>query len=182
MNELRKLSNQLTLLRIVLVPVLWVLAALKMNTAFAIFLFTAGLTDALDGIAARMLKQKSDFGVWFDSFADNLIAASAAFWTWLLLPDFVYQNLAIISILVVLFVLSLGLGFIKYGRMVDYHMYAGKTSAIFLYVFVVHSLLFTPNQIFLYITAAVIAIGLLEEILVTLVNKSFQKNKKSIFF
>ena len=181
MNELRKLSNQLTLLRIVLVPVLWALAALKMNTAFAIFLLTAGLTDALDGIAARMQKQKSDFGIWFDSFADNLVAASAAFWTWLLLPEFVYQNLVIISILVALFVLSLSLGFIKYGKMVDYHMYAGKLSAVFLYVFVAHSLLFTANQIFLYITAAVIATGLLEEILVTLKYEEFQKDKKSIF-
>ncbi len=83
--------------------------------------------------------------------------------------------------MLVLFVLNLGIGFLKYGKLVAYHMYTGKASAVFLYAFFVHALLFSPSVIFFYITAASIALGLLEEILVTLVHKKFVQNKVSFF-
>jgi len=182
MNELRKLSNQLTLLRIVLIPVLWALAALKMNTAFAIFLLTAGLTDALDGFLARRFKQASDFGVWFDSFADNLLIASAAFWMWLLLPQLVYQHITTIGILLGLFALSIVIGFIRYKKMINFHLYSGKLAAVIVYVFLIHALLFMPNLTFFYIASLFAAWSFIEETLVIITHKTFPKNKKSIFF
>jgi len=181
MKHFKKIPNQITLVRLLLVPVLWILAAMKLPTIFAIVFAIAGLTDWLDGYAARKLKQTSKFGIWFDSFADNIMSASAIFWIWMLVPTFLYENLIVIIILFALFLGSLGIGFLKYGKMVDYHLYSDKAAAVFLYVFIVHALLLEPNQIFLYITAIVLGLALFEEILVTITHDKMQKNKHSIF-
>jgi len=73
------LPNYLTLLRIILVP-LFVIFLLhhKQSEAFFIFLF-AGLTDVLDGLAARIWHQKSVAGLWLDPLADKLLIFTSFF-------------------------------------------------------------------------------------------------------
>ncbi len=56
------IPNLLTLARIFLTPMLaWLLLRKSMTAAFFVF-FIAGLTDALDGLLARVLDQKSRLG------------------------------------------------------------------------------------------------------------------------
>ena len=58
------IANQLTILRIALVPffVLFVLYE-RLGTALLVFL-VAGITDALDGLAARLSGQRTSLGAW----------------------------------------------------------------------------------------------------------------------
>jgi cardiolipin synthase len=71
------LANQLTLLRIVLIPafVIFVLYG-QLGYALAAFL-TAGLTDALDGLIARRTGKKTTLGAWLDPLADKLLLVTA---------------------------------------------------------------------------------------------------------
>lgn len=179
-NELRKVPNILTLSRLLSVPFLWVLALLGLRTPFAVLFTIAGLTDALDGFTARRLRQTSEFGKWFDSFADNVMSASLIFWLWLLLPDFFSEQLSVILIMSVLFLGSLVMGFIKYRKMVDYHLYSGKAAAIALYFFTVYALFLEPNKILFYASVVIIAVALSEETLLTLLNKEMQTKRTSI--
>ena len=67
------IANQLTLLRLLLVPAFALLVLYgEFGWALAVFV-TAGLTDALDGLAARVSGQKSDLGAWLDPAADKLL-------------------------------------------------------------------------------------------------------------
>jgi len=67
------LANQLTLLRMLLIPAFVLLVIYgEFGWALATFM-TAGLTDALDGLAARAAGQKSDLGAWLDPAADKLL-------------------------------------------------------------------------------------------------------------
>ena len=67
------LANQLTLLRMLLIPAFVLLVVYgEFGWALAIFLI-AGLTDALDGLIARMTGQKSELGAWLDPAADKLL-------------------------------------------------------------------------------------------------------------
>jgi len=76
-RELRTLPNLLTLSRILLVPVfLWMMLEKKPVEAFLIFLL-AGLTDVLDGLAARLWHQKSKLGLWLDPAADKVLLTAA---------------------------------------------------------------------------------------------------------
>lgn len=67
------IANQLTLLRLLLIPAFVLLLIYgEFGWALATFI-TAGVTDALDGIAARTTGQKSELGAWLDPAADKLL-------------------------------------------------------------------------------------------------------------
>jgi cardiolipin synthase len=70
------IANQLTILRIVLVPAFVLLMLYdRLGAALAIFL-VAGITDALDGLAARLAGQRTSLGAWLDPMADKLLLVS----------------------------------------------------------------------------------------------------------
>ena len=67
------LANQLTLLRMLLIPAFVLLVVYgRFGWALIVFLI-AGLTDALDGLIARLSGQKSELGAWLDPAADKLL-------------------------------------------------------------------------------------------------------------
>jgi cardiolipin synthase (CMP-forming) len=76
MNELRAAPNQLTLLRLCIIPFL-VLAVLDghYRTAFGLFVL-AGISDGLDGLLARVLKQRTVLGQYLDPVADKLLLST----------------------------------------------------------------------------------------------------------
>ncbi|MBM4306435.1 MAG: CDP-diacylglycerol--glycerol-3-phosphate 3-phosphatidyltransferase [Deltaproteobacteria bacterium] len=81
------LPNTLTLIRVLLIPVFVILI---MNHSFWWALITfaiAGITDGLDGLLARLTRQKTELGAFLDPIADKLLLISA------------YLTLAIIEIL-----------------------------------------------------------------------------------
>lgn len=76
-KELCLPPNLLTLSRVLLVPVfVGLMLAGRARDAFLVFLL-AGLTDVLDGLAARLWHQKSRLGLWLDPLADKLLLTSA---------------------------------------------------------------------------------------------------------
>ncbi len=75
-RDLRAAPNQLTLLRLIFIPLIVVLVIEKQYPrAFALFLL-AGLSDGLDGILARLLKQKTVLGQYLDPIADKLLLST----------------------------------------------------------------------------------------------------------
>jgi cardiolipin synthase len=75
-NPLRTAPNLLTLLRICMAPFL-VAAILGDHYALGFGLFVAaGLTDALDGLLARILSQRSMLGHYLDPVADKLLLST----------------------------------------------------------------------------------------------------------
>jgi cardiolipin synthase (CMP-forming) len=76
LNPFRTAPNLLTLLRICLAPFL--IAAIlegRYKLGFVLFI-AAGLTDALDGTLARVLKQHSMLGHYLDPVADKLLLST----------------------------------------------------------------------------------------------------------
>src|ERR1035438_7615834 len=75
-SPFRYTPNLLTLARICLAPFL-VAAILDDHYALSFCLFVAaGLTDALDGTAARLLKQRTVLGQYLDPVADKLLLST----------------------------------------------------------------------------------------------------------
>jgi cardiolipin synthase len=67
------LANQLTLLRMLLIPAFVILVVYgHLGWALVVFV-TAGVTDALDGLIARRSGQKTSLGAWLDPMADKLL-------------------------------------------------------------------------------------------------------------
>jgi len=71
------LANQLTLMRLALVPAFVILVLYgRMGWALAAFV-TAGITDGLDGLIARWTNQRTALGAFLDPMADKLLLVSA---------------------------------------------------------------------------------------------------------
>ena len=75
-HRLRTAPNALTLLRICMAPIL-VSAILDKRFALSFSLFlVAGITDALDGAMARILRQRTLLGQYLDPVADKLLLST----------------------------------------------------------------------------------------------------------
>lgn len=75
-RDLSSAPNQLTLLRLVIVPFI-VIAVVdgRYFTAFLLFV-AAGISDGLDGLLARLLSQRTRLGQYLDPIADKLLLSS----------------------------------------------------------------------------------------------------------
>src|ERR1044071_908032 len=84
-------ANQLTILRIVFVPVFIILLVYhELGWALGTFV-AAGITDVLDGIIARRLGQKTSIGAVLDPLADKLLMTSSILI--LSLPQMEFHNM-----------------------------------------------------------------------------------------
>ena len=69
-------ANQLTLLRIILIPAFVLLVVYgQLGAALTVFI-VAGVTDALDGLIARLAGQGTSLGAWLDPMADKRLLVS----------------------------------------------------------------------------------------------------------
>ena len=83
-------ANQLTILRIVLIPAFVLLVVYGELGAALIVFVTAGITDALDGLIARRAGQRTSLGAWLDPMADKLLLVTT--FIVLTLPDIPLTN------------------------------------------------------------------------------------------
>jgi len=75
-RQLRSAPNLLTLARLIFIPFI-VIAVLDDHYFWALTLFiVAGITDGLDGLLARLLKQKTLLGQYLDPIADKLLLST----------------------------------------------------------------------------------------------------------
>ena len=67
------LANQLTILRVVLIPAFVLLVVYEQLGAALTVFVVAGATDAFDGLVARWTKHPTSLGAWLDPMADKLL-------------------------------------------------------------------------------------------------------------
>ena len=70
-------ANQLTILRMVFVPCFVILLIYDHPKSATILFLLAGITDGLDGLLARKLKQKTVLGSFLDPMADKILLTAA---------------------------------------------------------------------------------------------------------
>ena len=66
-------ANQLTILRMLLIPAFVILLMYGYRGWALVTFFTAGVTDMLDGLIARITGQQTELGAWLDPMADKLL-------------------------------------------------------------------------------------------------------------
>ena len=76
LQQLRTAPNLLTLMRLIFLPFI-VITVLKGHYGWALALFViAGISDGLDGLLARLMKQQTLLGQYLDPIADKLLLST----------------------------------------------------------------------------------------------------------
>ncbi len=176
------LPNFLTLSRLGLIAVLWVLALRGEGLWVGLVFIVAGGTDMLDGWLARRWGMITALGSKLDSLADNLLFVSAAAWLYLLEPLAIRQNMGLIGLAVGSYALSLAIGWLKFRQMSNLHLYSAKLGAIIQALFLWHTFA-TPgySRPFLWVALGSFIFSSLEECLVQLRVNVVHEHIGSIF-
>jgi cardiolipin synthase len=136
-----RIPNALSWTRLLLVPILWYPALVGDGRLVGIGLVIAGATDFLDGYLARRFGQESVKGAQLDSLADNLLLLSAAAWIELLHPRILSENALLLGATFAIYVVSLVVGLIRFGRFRNLHLYSPKAAGGLMYAFAVVTLI-----------------------------------------
>lgn len=145
--------------RIAAAPLLLILLWCNNRELFTWFLLISYCTDAIDGFLARHLKITSPRGSQLDSMGDQITLVIGLVGLLIFENDFIMQNLAIIVIVFIPYIVQMIIAYLKYGKATAFHTYLAKLSAIMQSVFILWSLFLNPDYTLFYI---MIAIGLLE--------------------
>jgi phosphatidylglycerophosphate synthase len=158
----------LTVLRLLLAPVLvWLVYAGASGVVFAIVVLVAFVSDYFDGVIARKLGVASAELRHFDSRADLVFYATAAWAVWRLHPD-VVRSVAIPALVVIgLDVVRHVFDFAKFGRDVAYHAWSSKVWGLSLALALVLLMGFGVGQPFVGITVILGLIAQIEGLLIS---------------
>ncbi len=113
--------NALSATRLLLAPVLLVLAYVHVPRLFLALLIVSLVTDILDGKIARLLNQGSQLGAKLDSWADFATYMSIPLCAWWLRPDVVRSEALVFWVAVGAWTLPVALGFVKFRALTSYH-------------------------------------------------------------
>ena len=158
----------LTVLRLLLAPVLvWLVYASAPGVVFASVVLIAFVSDYFDGVIARRLGVASPELRHFDSRADLVFYATAAWAVWRLHPD-VVRSVAVPALVVVgLDVVRHIFDFAKFGRDVAYHAWSSKAWGLSLALALVLLMGFGVSQPFVGITVILGLIAQIEGLLIS---------------
>ncbi len=168
--------------RIAASPFLLGLIWMDQQFGFACLLAISYSTDAIDGFLARKLKITSPRGSQLDSFGDQITLGIGLIGLFYFEKPFILENLTIIIIVFIPYIIQMILAYIKYGKATAFHTYLAKTSAIMQSLFILYALFFDPNYTLFYI---MIVIGLLEtfeEIILIFMHKYWVSDIKGIYW
>ena len=178
-RQLKRVPNLISAIRILIAPLLLLLAWLQMPTWFLIALAFSGLTDIADGWLARKLHATSALGAHFDSWGDFVIYTTMAIGAWLLWPEITREIMPYFVMILCSFVLPALIGLLKFRELTGYHTWSVKL-AVFV-TFIGYFLLYTGSATWPFVLASLLCvIAGAEEILITLVLRHERTDVRSL--
>ena len=137
------IPNLLSGVRLLLVPVLWVCAGLKLSRYVGLGLLVSFLTDYLDGFIARKFSMVTALGAKLDSLADDLMLISVLAWVFMLRRDIVTDHVFLVVAAIGGYGATMLMSWWKFRQFgSNLHLYSHKASAVMGYLFLVHAFLF----------------------------------------
>lgn len=174
------LPNAISLGRLVLAPVMVVLAWDQQANVFRAAFTVAVISDLLDGVLARVLNQRTELGAKLDSWADMGTYLALFFGTCMLWPQFINTHLGLILGGFGTYTVAFSFGYLKYGRLTSYHTLSGKVAAVLMAGSMIIWFFGGPEWPFRAGLIAALVSGT-EQIAITLVLPSWQPNVPSFW-
>lgn len=161
---MKNLANYISASRIVLSVML--VFTKPLSLIFFVIFIMCGISDFLDGFIARHYSFTSDFGAKLDSIADAVFFLSYLI---VLLPVLSRDYLIFlwIAVIALIKIISIVLGFVKYGKLALVHTYLNKITGACL-VLLPFLLLLTSSNAILPIICLVATLAAIEELMIVI--------------
>ena len=170
------LANIISSLRILLSVLL--LFTEPLSLLFFIVFILCGISDVVDGYVARTFGLESDFGAKLDSLSDIIF-----FFCFLItifpLLDLSYWMILWIVCIVLIKVILILFGFMKFGKIPFIHTYLNKITGFGL-ILLPFFLLLNSSDIFIIILSLMATFAVLEELIILISSQNLDRNQKSI--
>ncbi len=181
LTSIKSLPDILSCTRLLLVPAVLALALSNLPFFAGAALLAAGLTDVLDGIIARRWNIATAYGSRLDSIADTLMEITAAAAVLILKPEIFTGHALILGAWIVIEVSSVLLGWIKFGRIANLHLYLTKAAGVVAYAFVIYTLVIGYSEAFLYAAVTLLIVSSLECLVLQIFAPRVDEHMKSIY-
>ena len=179
--SIKSVPDLLCFARLLLVPVVWALALSNLPFYTGIALLAAGLTDVFDGIIARRWNIVTAYGSRLDSIADTLMEISAAAAVLILKPGIFTGHALILGVWIAVEASSILLGWLKFRRIANLHLYLTKAAGVIAYAFVIYTFVAGYNETFFYVTVTLLIVSSLECLILQLFAPRVDEHMKSIY-
>lgn len=178
-QQMLQLPNLVSALRILIAPMLFALALLKLETGFLALLLFSAFTDVVDGMLARRLKMITPLGAHLDSIGDFAIYSTMAICAWILWPEITRRELLFYTMILCSFLLPAVVALIRFGRLTGYHTWAVKVAVAA--TFLAYVALYAEIASWPFVLASILCvIAGSEEILITLTLREERTDVRSI--
>ena len=181
-SSIRHLPNLISAARILSGPVLVVLAYLNKEEPFKWLLLAALLSDIADGLIARSFKLTSTLGAKLDSIGDALLMAVAFYGTVVFHQEFVNDYMMWFAVVLGLWVLSILISFLRYGRLASFHSYASRARAYVLGIFVMVLFLWGFKPLIFYAAATISVLAIFEEFVMFWLLPDWTPNARGVYW
>jgi len=175
--------NGITVYRLLAAPLMVIFIFNRNLDLFKWLLPLSFFTDLVDGYLARKFKVTSILGTKLDSIADDLTIVAAVIGIFVFKPGFIRENILVISIMLVLYVLQIVLSLVRYHKLSGFHTYTAKTAAILQGTFLILVFILSePIYWLFYLAAFVTTLDLIEETILVLLLPEWEANVKGIYW
>ena len=175
--------NGITFFRVIAAPFLLALLFTGRYDIFKWLLGVSFFTDLIDGYLARKYKVTSIFGARLDSLGDDLTVLIGIIGLVVMKPAFIKQEIVLLILLLVLFLVQIIYAFIRYGKMTNFHTYLAKTAAVLQGVFLLLTFFTERTNLFLFFAATIItALELIEETILISLLPEWEANVKGLYW
>jgi cardiolipin synthase (CMP-forming) len=174
--------NFISFYRLIMFPVVLVLALGGYERAFVILLVINLISDILDGSIARMFNLQTRFGAGLDNLADMGTYFLALLGIFLFRWEEVSPHAWFLYIFLAVFILSYIIAFVRFGKIPGLHLYsavtAGYLQGIFFFILFVWG--FSPWMFYLAVGLGIVAY--IEKIFVLLRLDDIKSGVKGLYW
>lgn len=175
--------NSITLYRLIAAPFLIFFVFAGETGLFRWLLAFSFFTDAIDGYLARRYNTVSIMGAKLDSWGDDLTVLAGTIGLIVLKNSFFPEEYIWLLLLFALFLVQFGLALYRYGKATSFHTKLAKLAAVLQGSFLILCFFFPePPRLLFYITVAVTALELLEEIILIFLLPKWKADVKGIYW
>jgi len=176
------IPNCLTFCRFISAPFIIWFIIMGWPTLFMSFILFNLITDALDGLFARLLNQHTDFGARMDSIADKLTYLLAITGLFVFKMDELEPYLFSLLIFIGLGIICLVHSFIRFGKMSFLHTYATKIGGYIQGAFFFVLFTFGFSQLFYYVMIIWAILSVTEMIIIQMIIPEMKPNIKGLYW